>query len=121
MKKPKRSAEDRTIRMFQEPQIEAPEDEEKLNRVSMDEDSNRLRENAFLGQEWTTKYFGTPEATGNEYRVSFKGHHYYLERLAKLPDGKESHGYTGLMVHENDLLPMVQVLVQAVRERQKKL
>ena len=79
-----------------------------------------MRWNAFQGQEWTTKYFGKPEATGNEYRVSHRGEHYYLEALHKLPNGKEAHGYSGVMVHENDLFNMVAVLVQAVREKQKR-
>jgi hypothetical protein len=122
MKTKKPSAADRTISIFAapaEPTIEVLEEEEKGERVPLEEDTNRLRNNAFLAQEWTTKAFGEPDAEGNEYRVSHKGSHYYLETLHKLPGGKTAHGYSGLMVHERDLYAVVTVLVQAVREKQK--
>ena len=97
--------------------IEVVEEKEKAERVPLEEDVDRLRASAFTGQEWATKYFGLPEAEGNEYRVSKKGQHYYLETLHKF-SGKSAHGYSGLMVHERDLYNLVKVLVQAVREKQ---
>ncbi len=124
--KPKKhTAADRTIGMFTGhttvEEVVAPEvveDDEKADRVPLDQDADRLRDNAFRGQEWTTKYFGSPEATGNEYRVSKKGSHYYLETLHRLPGAASVHGYTGVMVHEGDLFNVVTVLVQAVRDKQ---
>ncbi len=122
VKEKKPSAADRTVSLFQEPQIEAPQDEEKSERQTLEESTaeGQERAGAFLGQSWATKFFGIPEPHGNQYRVSFKDHHYYLEKLSKLPGMALAHGYTGLMVHENDLLPMVTVLVQAVRDKQAK-
>lgn len=121
-KKP--SAASRTIDMFggppKEATIEVIEDDEKGERKPLEDDADRLRENAFKGQEWTTAAFGKPEATGNEYRVSHKGEHYYLETLHKLPGGKTAHGYSGLMVHDRDLYNLVRVLVEAVKEKQKR-
>lgn len=123
MKKPtKPSAADRTIDLFQAPVLPAePEDKEELGtRQSLEEDVDRLRENAFKGQEWTTEAFGKVEATGNEYRISHKGQHYYLETLHKIPGAKESHAYSGLMVHDSDLLKVATVIVAAVRAKQGK-
>ncbi len=125
MKKPaKPSAVDRTVGMFPEPTpidqrpIEAVDDDERGERVPMEEDVNRLRDQAFRVQEWTTKNFGIPEADGNEYRISRKGQHYYLEMLHKTPGTPTAYGYTGLMVHERDLYNMVACLVRAVRDKQ---
>jgi len=127
MKPKKPSAADRTISMFgaqpttiDERPIEVLEAEPNEARVPLEQDVDRLRENAFLGQEWTTKAFGAPDAAGNEYRVSRKGQHYYLETLAKTPGTSGAYGYVGLMVHERDLYNMVSVLVQAVRDKQKR-
>lgn len=126
VKKP--SASDRTVEMFQpaianmdQRAVEAPVDEEKANRVPMEQDVDRMREKAFTAQEWATKAFGIPDADGNQYRVSHRGAYYYLETLAKAHGVHGSaYGYVGLMVHERDLYAVTQVLVQAVRDKQKK-
>ena len=122
MKKP--SAADRTISMFgapvpvQELPV-VPEAEETKERVPLEQDVDNLRDRAFKGQEWTTAAFGIPDADGNQYRCSLMGGHYYLETLAK-QGSKPAYGYVGLMVHERDLYAVTQVLVQAVRDKQKK-
>ncbi len=123
VKKP--TAADRTVNMFtgttpiDDRPIEVLESEEKAERVPFEQDADRLRDIAFRGQEWTSKAFGEPDAEGNEYRVSRKGSHYYLETLHKLKGAATVHGYSGLMVHENDLFSVTAVLVQAVRDKQK--
>lgn len=121
----KASAASRTMDMFQtvQPQEAVPEviqAEERGERVPLEEDSDRCRENAFKGQEWTTKYFGKPEAPGNEYRMSFRGEHYYLETLSKLPGGKTVYGYSGLMLHERDLFAVANLIVLAARGKKER-
>jgi len=121
----KLSASARTVDMFpaekpmEHREVEVLQGEEKAARVSMEEDADRLREQAFSTQAWATKAFGTPEAKGNEYRVSHRGDYYYLETLAKQPGAATAYGYVGVVLHERDLLNAVTVLVQAVREKQK--
>lgn len=124
---PKASAADRTVDMFAAPaQLDperAPEvlqEESKGERVSMEEDANRTREQAFQVQEWSTKYFGSPDAQGNEYRLSHKRDHYYLEMLSKLPGAKSAHGYSGYMIHERDLFAIANLVVAAAREKKAK-
>lgn len=122
MKKP--SAATRTIDMFapvraqDEREIEVLAPEEKGERTTVEEDADRMRETAFKGQEWTTKYFGSVVAPGNEYRLSLRGQYYYLETILKEQGKPLAYGYTGLMVHERDLLEMTKVLVAAVRAKQ---
>lgn len=120
------TAADRTINMFsgstpiEEREVEVIEPEAKEGeRKSLEADADRLRENAFKGQEWTTKFFGLPESMGNEYRCTLRGEYYYLETLMKGPGAKEAHGYTGVMIHKRDLMNAVSVLVQAARELKK--
>ncbi len=126
MAKPtKPSAADRTVDMFavipqQERPIEAVEAEEKGERTTLETGADEMRAKAFAGQEWATKYFGKPDATGNEYRVSLQNGVYCVEALHKKPDGTMAYGYTGVMVHENDLYNLVRVLVEAVKEKQKR-
>ncbi len=121
----KPTAADRTINMFskatpiEERPIEVLPDDEKLDdRVPVEQDVDRRREAAFTGQEWTTKFFGVPEAEGNQYRMSKRGEFYYLEMLHKLDGVRTAHGYTGVMVHERDLFSMATVIVAAVRAKQ---
>ncbi len=123
MAKPtKPSAADRTIDMFASAPIETvPEERDEAGeRVPIEQDVDRLRDNAFKGQEWTSKHFARQEAPGNEYRVSMKNGHYYVESLHKTQGGATVYGYTGIMVHEADLYNLVSVMVQAVRDKQKK-
>ncbi len=125
----KTSAAERTVDMFAAPKTEAAEFAEaaanaeaeaaKDERLPLEQDVNALRENAFKVQEWTTTFFGLPEAEGNEYRCSKSGNHYLLERLAKAPGAKEAHGYMSYMIPESDLPSVVKVLVQAYREMKK--
>lgn len=118
MKKPtKPSAADRTVDMFAAPTPVVEEREERGERVPLEEDVNRLRDQAFTAQEWTTSMFGKPEATGNEYRMSLRGEHYYLETLHKIPGAKESHAYSGLMVHQSDLPKVVSAIAAAWKAR----
>jgi len=124
MKPKKPSAAECTVDMFganaPEQKPEAIEEEEKAERVSMDADADRMREKAFTVQEWSTAAFGKPEAAGNQFRVSYKNRHYYVEKLHRQAGKTESHGYTGIMVQEEDLLSLTKVLVEAVREKQKR-
>ena len=99
---------------------EAIEEEEKGERKNLDEDADRMRAKAFDVQEWATAHFGKPEADGNQFRVSHKNSHYYVEKLHRVAGKLESHGYTGIMVQEADLLSLTKVLVEAVREKQKR-
>ncbi len=123
-KKP--SAADRTVDMSAAPkamderEIEVVEGEQKAERVPMELEVDRYRAQAFLGQEWTTSAFGHLDAPGNEYRVSRRGEHYYVESLAKESAAKTAYCYAGVMVHQRDLLALTAVLVQAVRDKQKK-
>lgn len=107
----KPSAADRTIDMFahKEREIEVLEAEEKADRISIPEDADRLREQAFQSQAWTTKLFGSPEAKGNEYRLTHRGEHYYLEAVS-------GSRYCGLMIHERDLIAVATVFVGAARK-----
>lgn len=122
-KKP--SAADRTMGLFGQPpaieerEIEVLEPETKDGeRVDVEDDVDRLRGKAFAGQEWASKYFGKHEAPGNEYRVTHKGDFYYLETVMKEVGKPTAYGYTGVMVHNQDLYELVKVLVQAVRAKQ---
>lgn len=128
MKPKKPSAVDRTVNLFGTPlpttiderPIEILEKEdEKAERAPMELEVDKYRAQAFLGQEWTTKAFGSLDAPGNEYRVSHKGSHYYVETLGKEP-GASCSRYVGLMVHERDLYAITATLVQAVRDKQKR-
>lgn len=122
-KKP--SAADRTVDMFAAPkaidsrEIEVIEGDEKAERIPMELDADANRARAFQVQDWTTAAFGHVDAPGNEYRVSLRGVHYYVETLAKEP-GAPCSRYVGIMVHQRDLLALTAVLVQAVRDKQKK-
>ncbi len=124
MKTTRPSAAARTVDMFAAPKpqderpVEILEEDSKGERVPVEQDVDRLRENAFKCQEWATKAFGIPEVGGNEYRVSLRGQHYYIETLAKTPGTANAYGYVGLMVHERDLFNLAAVLVQAVRAKQ---
>ncbi len=123
-KSKKPSAAERTVDMFganaPEPKAEFVEDEIKSDRVSLDQDVDRMREKAFQMQEWTMAAFGKAEAEGTQFRVSYKNRHYYVEKLHRQAGRTESHGYTGIMVQEEDLLSLTKVLVEAVREKQKR-
>lgn len=122
----KENAASRTVDMFaqaksmDERPVEVVEEEKGGERVPLEQDVDANREQAFRVQEWTTAAFGRPDAAGNEFRVSFKGEHYYLEKLGKHPGGKSASSYMGLMVHELDLLNLTKVLVAAVREKQSR-
>ena len=94
------------------------ETERDGERVLVEQDADRVRENAFKGQEWTSKYFGSTDAPGNEYRMSYRGGHYYLETILKEHGKPLAYGYTGIMIRECDLLEATKVMVAAVREKQ---
>lgn len=127
MKPKKPSAADRTVSMFGSPlpttlderPIEVIEDDEKAERIPMELEADKYRAQAFVGQEWTTAAFGHLDAPGNEYRVSRKGTFYYVETLGK-EAGATCSRYVGLMVHDRDLYALTAVLVQAVRDKQKR-
>ncbi len=110
-KKP--SAADRTVDMFApkaEPVPEVIQDDAKDGRLPTYEEADRCRERAFEVQEWTTKCFGIPEEKGNQFRMTHRGEHYYVETVS-------NSRYVGLMVHERDLLALTTVMVNAVRAR----
>ncbi len=126
MKPKKPSAAERTVDMFAAPgnmdqrgAVEATVEEEKADRVPLEDDVDRMREKAFTAQEWATKAFGIPDADGDQYRVTLLNGHYYVETMRK-EAGKPAYGYCGVMVHERNLYALTQVLVQAVRDKQKK-
>jgi len=118
-------AADRTVDMFTgktkveavSAAVEAVQDTEKGERVSMEADADRMREQAFRVQEWSTKNFGRPEAEGNTYRLTRSGEHYYLEILSKRPGGKEAYAYHGNMFHERDLFAIANVFVEAAKAK----
>ncbi len=120
MAKPKKpSAADRTIGLFGQPaEVEVIQEERDGERVPFEEDADRNREAAFKGQEWCSKYFGSYEAPGNEYRMSRKGEYYYLETILKEVGKPSAYGYSGVMVHRRDLLEFTKVCVAAVRALQ---
>ena len=127
LKAKKPSASDRTVNMFAVPvpiderPVEVIDDEvHEGQRVPLEQDVDNLRKQAFLGQEWTTKAFGIPNAEGNDYRVSRRGQYYYLETLSRVPGVPAAYGYVGVMLHERDLFAATAVLVQAVRDKQKR-
>jgi len=123
MKKP--SAASRTVNLFQpamgnmeQRAVEAVESDEKGDRLPLEADVNNLRQRALVAQEWSTKAFGKYEAVSNEFRVSKSGCYYYLETLAKQTGAATAYGYTGVVLHERDLMAATQVLVAAVRAKQ---
>lgn len=105
--------------MDQRGDAEATVEEAKADRVPLEQDLDNLREKAFTAQQWATAAFGIPDAGGNQYRVTFHQGHYYVETVRK-EAGRPAYGYVGVMVHERDIYALTQVLVQAVREKQKK-
>jgi hypothetical protein len=127
-KKP--TAADRTMGLFGQPPVvdeakalaeaEVLAPEEKGERVPVEQDADRMRDAAFKGQEWTSKYFGSFEAPGNEYRLTQRGPYYYLETILKEVGKPTAYGYTGVMVHERDLMELTKVMVAAVRAKQAK-
>lgn len=128
MVKPKKpSAADRTLGMFGQPPAAEEREIEVLDevakdgaRVPVEEDADHHREVAFRGQEWTSKYFGSYDAPGNEYRVSQRGEYYYVETILKEVGKPTAYGYTGIMVHERDIMELTKVMVAAVRAKQAK-
>ncbi len=112
LKKP--SAADRTVDMFapKAPEIEVLEEPLDAGRVGHIEDADRLRDNAFTVQAWTSKTFGFQDKE-NAYRLTHRGEHYYLESVS------ESR-YCGMMIHERDLIAVATVFVGAARARSGK-
>ncbi len=110
----KSSAADRTCDMFatKERVIEVLEEPLDAGRVGHIADADRLRDNAFTVQAWTSKNFGFQDKE-NAYRLTHRGEHYYLESVS------ESR-YVGLMVHEKDLIAVATVFVGAARARSGK-
>lgn len=105
-----------------EPIPEVAEDapkEAKADRVPLEQDVDRMRARALEVQAWTSKAFADPDAEASGFRVSYQSPHYYVEVLRKDPY-KPAYGFTGLFVHERDLLNLTTVLVQAVRDYQAK-
>jgi hypothetical protein len=118
----KKTASERTISMFTHntereppPMPEAEVEEQKAERVAIQDDCDRNRENAFNVQEWTTSAFGQPDAKSTQYRMSKKDKFYYLEEL-RFEQGKHNaYGYTGVIIHERDLLAAAGVVVEAAK------
>ncbi len=74
---------------------------------------DRLRDNAFKVQEWTSKSFGIAPGPANEYRVSLRNGFYYLECVS---DSR----YCGLMIPEADLFNIAGVITTAARSKKAK-
>lgn len=120
-------AADRTIDIFTnktKAEIEeaANEDirlEPKLPET-IEEASERWRRVAFQGAEWTTKLFGRPEATENQYRGTVKSGYFYLEKTGNgrtiSSTGGNAYSYAGVMFPEEDLPKLATVIVGAARD-----
>ncbi len=100
--------------MFAPPAPEPIQDAELAERVSIPEDADRMREQAFRVQEWTSKAFGLTEAKGNQYRLTFnlKTRHYYLESVSPSR-------YCGLMIPEADLFNIANVFLASARAKKE--
>lgn len=145
-KKPK--ASDRTVDMFTgatrlEQQAAAaeelePEQREPFNGIEGEVD--RWREQAFQGQEWTTKHFynGQTElhqescsvsteltkesnlkvSIPNGFRLTLKSGWLYLERISRNGSTAAYH-YAGLMMPEMDLFLLLEALLKASWSKDK--
>ena len=104
--------------MFAEPEPE-PEPEPETPKApsargTMKEHADSSRDTALKFQEWTSGAFGDEGSERTEFRVTCKGGMYLLESLLK-KGTKESYGYTGVFVHQRDIIEMTKVLVAACR------
>lgn len=123
MKKP--SAAARTVDLFSgKTQSEAEDEAERIragadlsesekSRETLEEASNRWREAAFTGQEWTSKHFGMPDKSGREYRLSLRNGWLYLEQTDN--GGTGAYHYGGIMFPEEALPKLATVIVEAAR------
>jgi hypothetical protein len=125
-KKP--SAASRTVDMFAQPppiddrpiEVEEKAPEHAGERVPLEQDVDRMRDQAFLVQQWTTSAFGAPEnqaVKSEEFRITKRDGFYFVETLRSEP-GKPAYGYSGVMVREENLYSLTACLVQAVRAKQ---
>lgn len=123
--KRKPPAPDRTIDIFsgktkEEERLEAERIRDGLDNlaetkeyVSLEESADRCRERAFEMQQWVSDNFGKPEAEDNQYRVSIKGGHFYLDATKNNKAG--AYAYSGFMFPVEDLPKLASVIVQATR------
>lgn len=82
-------------------------------RESIESAADKWRANAFQGQEWTSKHFGSPDAQDNQYRATLKGGVLYLEKLSANDSG--AYAYAGVMFPEADAPKIATVMVAAAR------
>lgn len=87
------------------------------SRETIEEASQRWREAAFIGQEWTSQHFGKPDHEGREYRVSIRAGWVYLEQTDNT--GMGAYHYGGLMLPESALPKLATVIVEAARAYKK--
>ncbi len=107
------SASERTVNLFAAPVEPVPEyleGDAKDRTENRTESSDRLRDNAFQVQEWTSKSFGITPGPANEYRVTLRKGFYYLECVS---DAR----YCGLMIPETDLFNITGVIVDAAKAK----
>jgi hypothetical protein len=154
MKRTKPPAEARTIDMFSgrtkaEEQVPPSVSEEDTmehrdsGEPTIEEACDRYRAQAFIGQEWTSKFFpnsntggglqtegvpaqvsdqtdtacqGTASDAKERFRLSCKAGWLYLEQLRSTPQGKAYH-YAGVMFPENSLEELTHLFVRCARDR----
>lgn len=122
-KKP--SAASRTVDMFSRENADVIEtaqavanaeaEAEKAERLPLEADADRLRDQAFKVQEWTTAAFGCCDADAAQYRMTRRGDVYYLEGLGYAKGVPHASSYTGVILHKKDLFNAATVIAAAAR------
>lgn len=108
----KPSAASRTVDMFTgttqmeayQAAVEEVKDEPRGPALSIEESADRYRASAFVGQEWSSKYWPPDAPIGTEkasFRWSRKGDFIYLEQVRSGKDGRAYH-YAGVMFPVSD-------------------
>ncbi len=107
--KSKVEAQDEALRIS----TDADVSETAKSKETIEEASQRWREAAFVGQEWTTQHFGRPESKGRQYRLTLRNGWAYLEQTDS--EGKGAYHYGGIMFPEYALPLLADVIVPAAR------
>lgn len=83
--------------------------------LTIEQAADKWRANAFVGQEWSTKNFGSPSSDSNEYRTTLKSGMLYLEKTAANPGTRGAFSYAGLMFPEEDAPKLATAIVAAAK------
>lgn len=120
-------ASDRTIDMFTgatnvEKLAAAAEEiqaEQREPFTGIEGEVDRWREQAFAGQEWTSKHFYQSNAEANQkdsshgaYRISLKGGWNYMECIRRSETGTSAYHYSGLMFPALDMFAIAEAVVK---------